>query len=49
MSRGTTRRAVRIDDGLWQAAKTAAAERGDNLSEIIRLALVAYINERGSK
>ena len=45
MSKGTTRRAVRIEDGLWTVAKEVAEERGDNLSEIIRLALVAYIQE----
>jgi hypothetical protein len=45
MSKGTTRRAVRIEDGVWAAAKAAAAERGDNLSAVIRLALVLYIKE----
>lgn len=49
MSAGTTRRAVRIDGGLWNAAKVAAEQRGDNLSEIIRLALVAYIKESETK
>lgn len=47
-SKGTTRRAVRVDDALWHAALAVAAERGENLSDIIRAALVAYI-KKGSK
>jgi metal-responsive CopG/Arc/MetJ family transcriptional regulator len=46
MSKGTTRRTVRIEDGLWQEAQEKAADRGDNLSDIIRRALASYINER---
>jgi hypothetical protein len=46
MSKGTTHRTVRIEDGLWDAARKAATERGDNLSDIIRQALTSYINER---
>jgi hypothetical protein len=42
MSKGTTRRTVRIEDGLWQAAQDKAADRGDNLSEVIRQALIEY-------
>jgi antitoxin component of RelBE/YafQ-DinJ toxin-antitoxin module len=49
MSKGTTRRAVRVDDDLWTAAQTVAAEHGDNLSEIIRAALVAYVEQWGTK
>lgn len=45
MSRGTTHRTIRIEDGLWDAAKATAAERGDNLSEILRQRLRDYINE----
>jgi len=44
MSR-TPLRAVRVDDTLWEAAQTKAAEKGDNLSEVIRDALRQYINE----
>lgn len=44
MSKGTARRTVRIDDGLWEEAKAAASERGDNLSDIIRAALFDYVN-----
>jgi predicted DNA-binding ribbon-helix-helix protein len=49
MSKGTTHRTVRIEDGLWEQAKTLAAERGENLSDIIRAALVAYVNESRAK
>jgi len=49
MSKGTARRAVRIDDELWGAALAVAAERGDKLSDIIRAALTAYIKQWGTK
>ena len=44
-SRGTTHRTVRIEDGLWAAAKAKADADGVNLSEVIRAALKAYIEE----
>jgi len=47
MSRGTTHRTVRIEDELWAAARQVATERGENLSEVIRRALVEYV-EKGS-
>jgi hypothetical protein len=40
---GTPRRTVRVDDGLWQAASARAAERGEDLSTVIRRALAAYV------
>lgn len=43
MSKGTKRRSVRIPDETWDAALVIATERGDNLSEILRQALVQYI------
>lgn len=49
MSKGTTRRAVRIDDELWTAALAVAAARDENLSDIIRAALRAYIEQWGKK
>lgn len=49
MSKGTTRRAVRVDDDLWTAALAVAAERDENLSDIIRDALRAYIEQWGKK
>lgn len=50
MSKGPTPlRAVRIDDDLWQPALTIANERGEHLSDIIRAALVAYIQKWGKK
>ena len=38
-----------IDDALWTTAQTVAAERGENLSDIIRAALVAYVSKWGNK
>ncbi|HCF99573.1 MAG TPA: hypothetical protein DEV93_03415 [Chloroflexi bacterium] len=49
MSKGTTKRAVRIDDALWLPALTLAKERGDNLSDIIRNAIRAYVEEWGTE
>lgn len=49
MTRRTDLHAFRIPDPLWNQARTTAAEHGDNLSEIIRQALVAYIEQRGTK
>lgn len=45
MSQGTARRTVRIEDGLWAKAKEVAAKRGDNLSAVIRGALLEYLKE----
>lgn len=43
MSKGTTRRSIRVEDELWDAAQAKATERGDNLSDIIRDKLRDYI------
>jgi hypothetical protein len=48
MTRKTDLHAFRIPDPLWDQARTTAAEHGDNLSDIIRQALVTYIEQRGS-
>ena len=45
MTRGTTKRSIRIPDPLWNEAQAAASERGENLSEVLREALRAYIAE----
>lgn len=45
MSKGTTRRSIRVEDTLWEEAQAVASERGDNLSTIIREALRDYIQE----
>lgn len=42
MSRGTWHISIRVPPETRDAAKTTAEERGDTLSEICRLALVAY-------
>jgi hypothetical protein len=49
MSKGTPRRAVRVEDELWDSALGVASERGDNLSEIIRERLREYIKTWGTK
>jgi Arc/MetJ-type ribon-helix-helix transcriptional regulator len=48
VSRGTTHRTVRIEDGLWEAAKAVATERGENLSDVIREALRTYAESSAS-
>lgn len=45
MSKGTTRRSIRVDDELWDAALSKADDRGETLSQVIRAALEAYVNE----
>lgn len=45
LSKGTTRRSIRIEDELWDAAKTKAEAEGTDLSNIIRGALRDYIEE----
>jgi len=45
MSKGTTRRTVRIEDRLWDKAKELADKNGDNLSDVLRRALVEYVEK----
>ena len=45
MSKGTTPRAIRVEDDLWEAAKTATSERGETISDVVRIALIAYVQE----
>jgi hypothetical protein len=40
----TTRRSVRVAAPLWEAARTAAAARGEDVSYVIRRALIEYIS-----
>lgn len=49
MSAGTPRRGVRVEDALWVPALTIAKQRGEHLSDIIRAALVAYVETWGKK
>ena len=37
-------RMVRVEDELWQAAKTTAANQGTTVSEVIREALRRFVN-----
>lgn len=45
MSKGTTRRSIRIEDELWQAAQEQAQAEGRNVSDIIREALEQYVKQ----
>lgn len=47
LSKGTTRRSVRIPDETWDAALVIATKNGDNLSDIMREALEQYIEKDG--
>jgi len=42
----TPARAVRVEDGLWQAAQQAAEQRGETVSDVIRRALLRYVRQR---
>lgn len=48
MSKGTKQRSIRIEDELWDEAQGKAADRGDNLSDIIRQALRDYNEKLGA-
>jgi hypothetical protein len=41
----TPQRAVRVPDGLWEQAKEAAEQRGENVTQVIKRALVRYIRD----
>jgi purine-nucleoside phosphorylase len=43
MSKGTTPRAIRISDELWQEAKAVAERRSETISDVVRVALELYI------
>lgn len=45
MSKGTTLRNVRVPQELWDAALARAQRDETNLSEIIRAALAAYVED----
>lgn len=44
-SQGATRRTIRIDDDLWEAAKAQAAADHWTVSDVIREALRAYTSD----
>jgi predicted transcriptional regulator len=41
----TTPRKIRIDDELWDLAQEKAARRRETVSDVIRRALLAYVEE----
>ena len=45
----TPLRAFRIDDELWLEAVRIAGERGETVSEILRVALKRYVKEHQNK
>ena len=45
MSKGTKVRTVRIEDELWIPAQEKAKKNNDNLSDIMRAALRAYLDQ----
>ena len=46
MSKGTTRRSIRIDDDLWYKAKEQAEAEGIDLSDLMRQLLRGWLNMR---
>ena len=38
-------RTVRVPEDLWRRARAKAKAKGDNLSQVIRRALFAYVRE----
>ena len=50
MSKGTPTRNFRVSEDLYRAARNAASERGENLTEhVIVPALLAYVLEYGKE
>ena len=45
MSRGTTLRNVRIADEVWTSARERAEENGETVSDVVRRALVEYVQD----
>jgi hypothetical protein len=48
VGKGTTRRSIRVEDVLWNAAIAKAAANEDNLSAVIRETLRQYVNQEES-
>lgn len=44
----TPPRSIRIDEALWQAAKTKAAERGETVTDVVVRALERYVRRASS-
>lgn len=41
----TPQRSIRIPDRIWRAAQEKAKERGERVSDVVRQALIKYIEE----
>lgn len=48
-SKGTPKRGIRIDDGLWNKAQEIAKANGDNLAFLIRDRLREYVEDNQEK
>lgn len=44
-TRGTAHRTVRIEDGLWEAARVKAQKEGRSISDVIRGRLKEYVED----
>lgn len=44
----TPNRTIRIDDEIWEPAAVASKANGENLSVVIRRALIQYLKENQS-
>lgn len=49
MPRGNPLRNIRVADDLWNRALAVAEKRGENLSEVLRAALVRYVKRHEGK
>lgn len=43
----TTRRSIRVPDNVWKPALRKARANGESLAEVVRRALVNYIDDEG--
>lgn len=45
MTRGTTKRSIRIPDPLWSRVQTQAAREGVSVSDLVRGLIVGWLDE----
>ena len=45
----TPPRSVRVEEGLWQAARSIAAARGESVASVLVKALERYVRRYGEK
>jgi predicted transcriptional regulator len=49
MSKGTARRTIRVDPELWESARIVAVKREENLSDVVRESLRAYVEDHSDE